>query len=972
MRYHPLCGLNLFLRLASNRFYFFMIVTRIFYFIFFILFSLPSFCQNSITGFVADQSTGMPLASVNVSLIPADSGRTRSTSTNATGRFELKHIKPGTYTLKIQSLGYKIHQAKLSVDKKETALGTVKLEPDATELKGVKVEGAPIRSQQKGDTAQYNAHAYKVNKDASTEDLVTKMPGITMENGVVKAQGEQVQKVLIDGKEFFGDDASIALKNLPAEVVDKIQVFDRMSDQARFSGFDDGNTQKTINVVTRRDKNEGRFGKVYAGYGTDNRFYAGINMNLFNGDRRITLLGLSNNINQQNFSMQDLTGMMGSGGGGRGMGGGGFGGRGMMGGGMPQGMTNYMMQNSGMGNFMVGQQNGIATTHAAGLNYIDTWGTKIKVNGNYFFNLTGNESILTLKRSYFNTKPDSALIYNENSISNTNNANHRASLRIEYNPDTANAFIFTPSLSYQEYSSTTYTFGNNSMAGKNLSGTDNRNNSKSTAYTVGGNLMYRHRFLRAGRTFSANTGINLNNKEGEGALRSTSNYFSAVIDTGLTDQQNDNYTRTTRYEAGLNYNEPIGRRGQLQFSYNPSFSINQADKQTKNFNSSNSEYTLLDTALSNKYTNTYLVNKGGIGYTFNDSNRFTLSVNVNYQVSRLEGEQQFPTAYKTDRSFQNVLPTLMLNYKFSSQRNIRMYYRTSANAPSVSQLQNVINNSNPVMLSTGNPNLDQDFTQMIVTRYSSANIDKGRSFFAVLFASFTQNYIGNQTLIPGTTDTLSDGTILKRGTQLTRPVNLDGYMALRSFFTYGFPVKFLKSNLNLNVGATYNKTPGLINNAENVAHAWNISEGFVLSSNISEKIDFTLSYTGNINLVRNTLQSSGTNNNYFYQLSSVKFNWQFWKGMFVNTQNSHTLYTGLNQGFNIDFLLCNAAVGYKFLPSQALEVKLSVYDLFNQNNNVSRTVTETYVEDNVSNILRQYFMLTLTYNVRQFKSKRGT
>ena len=192
--------------------------------------------------------------------------------------------------------------------KSQDNIGTISLKPTATSLGGVEIKGTAERAEQKGDTTQYNAAAFKVTQDATTEDLVKKMPGITIENGTVKAHGEDVKRVLVDGKQFFGEDASVTLKNLPAEVVDKIQVFDKLSDQAAWSGFDDGSGQKTINIVTRNAKSSGQFGKFSAGYGTDDKYLLGANVNFFNGQRKITLLGMSNNVNQQNFSADDVVG----------------------------------------------------------------------------------------------------------------------------------------------------------------------------------------------------------------------------------------------------------------------------------------------------------------------------------------------------------------------------------------------------------------------------------------------------------------------------------------------------------------------------------------------------------------------------------------------------------------------------------------------------------------------------------------
>ena len=282
-----------------------------------------------VTGTVRDGAgSGNPLVGVTVlALVERDSTQRTGAVTDTAGWFSL-NLAPGAYRLRVSFIGYQPLQTPLRVGSTALDLGVLRLVENAKQLQEVTVVGQQLRVETKGDTLQFNAGAFKTNPDATAEDLVRKLPGITVENGTVKTQGEDVKRVLIDGKPFFGDDPSLALRNLPAEVIDKIQVFDRLSDQAQFTGFDDGSGDKTINIITRPGRNNGQFGKAYAGAGSDGRYQAGANVNIFNGDRRISLLGLSNNINQQNFATQDLLGALGGsgrqgGGGGRQRGGGG-------------------------------------------------------------------------------------------------------------------------------------------------------------------------------------------------------------------------------------------------------------------------------------------------------------------------------------------------------------------------------------------------------------------------------------------------------------------------------------------------------------------------------------------------------------------------------------------------------------------------------------------------------------------------
>ena len=372
-----------------------------------------SFSQQ--TGSVSGNVTGAKgdtLIGVTVRLNSlTDSTIRRGMVTSLDGRFMFDNLPAGGYTLIASFVGYNNTEQTVQVDSVPVTLPTVILLETARQLNEVVIKGKTPTAEQKGDTLQFNANAFKVNRDAQAEDLIKKMPGVDMSGGGIKVQGETVQEILVDGKPFFGDDPTIALRNLPAEVIDKIEVFDRQSDQSQFTGVNDGNTIKTINITTRADKRNGQFGKVYGGVGTavagtDATFAAGGSVNLFKGDRRISIIGQSNNINQQNFASQDLLGVLGGGGGGnqrQGGGGGGRGGRGG-GGGAPGG------GNSGGGgtdNFLVGQQSGINTTNSLGINYSDSWGKKMTIRGSYFLNQSNNRNEQSLLRDYYQKTGDS-------------------------------------------------------------------------------------------------------------------------------------------------------------------------------------------------------------------------------------------------------------------------------------------------------------------------------------------------------------------------------------------------------------------------------------------------------------------------------------------------------------------------------------------------------------------------------------
>ncbi len=916
----------------------------------------------NLDGLIIDRSDSSELIGASIKLVSmADTTRWQGTASDVDGKFVFTNLANGNYELQISYIGYKNLNQQIVINNADKHLGTISLGKRTNRLKEVEIIAQEKHIEQKEDTTVYNANSYKVNTDATAEDLVTKMPGISSNNGTVTAHGETVQNVFIDGKEFFGDDAALALKNLPAEIVDKVQVFDKWSDQAQFTGFDDGNSQKAINIVTKNGKNNGVFGKIYAGEGylTDNRYSAGAIVNWFDKDRRLSVIGMSNDINQQNFSTQDLLGVTGGsaqrGGGGAFGGGGGRKGGGGGGGGSGSGSAS---------NFLVGQQPGVSTTTSAGLNYSDSWGKKVKITGSYFFNLNNNTTNTELHRQYFTG--DSSILYHEYNKSTSRNINHRINLRLEYTIDSSNKIIFTPKFNLQQNRQSNTIDGTDSTNENGfLSRTVSSYNAHTFGYNLTGDLLFQHKFAKKRRTFSINISGTDNNKTGSNIQYSNSIYASNVDDSTLIDQLSNSVNSAYTLSANAAYNEPVGKNGMLQFNYTPSYSWNVADQETKNYVSLAQAYNMLDTILSNKYNNTYMTQKGGISYRI-AGKQFNFMIGVNAQYALLSGQEVFPFDTILNRTFISVLPQAMFSYKFKNKANLRIFYHPSTSPPSVSQLQSVVNNNNPLLLTSGNPDLKQSYTHSLLIRYGLTGAKKGNSFFVFVSASYAQNYIANSTYIAAHDTLLNESVMLHAGSQFTQPVNMNGNISGNTFLTYGIALDKIKCNLNLNGGVNFSSTPGLINGLRNVANTYATTGGFVLSSNISQKIDFTISYSASYNVVQNTLQKS-SNNNYFNYTASAKFNWEFWKGFVFNTNLQNTLYDGVSQGFNQNILLWNVALGYKFLKDKALDVRVSVNDVLNQNSGIARTVTDTYVEDSRTQVLKRYLLVTATYNLKFFK-----
>jgi hypothetical protein len=872
----------------------------------------------------------------------------------------------------ISFLGYKKYQRNIEITSEITDLHTIYLSSEGgVQLKEIDIVGKTSGVVIKNDTTEYDASTFKVNKDAVAEDLIQKMPGITVQNGQVQAHGENVGSVLVDGKMFFGDDPNAALKNIPAEVIDKIQVFDQQSEQSQFTGFDDGNTIKTINIITRNKVKKGTFGKLYGGYGDDQKYSAGGNINIFNDDQRISILTQLNNVNVQNFSSEDLLGVMsssgsggrggmggrggggnnrGQGGGGGGQGGGGFGGPGGPGGG------------NNVNNFLVSQTAGLVDTKAFGVNYVDKWGKSFDVTGSYFFNLTNNNAASLSDRNYFLTN-STAQSYNQDNTSETKNINHRFNLRMTYQIDTSNSIIFRPSFTAQQNNGSSNNFANTFQGLDQLSTTTSLFNTNLRAYNSSNELLYRHKFDTPGRTISFDFNGSLNKSSGDNTFNADNIFYTNNIPSDSTlNQVSDLLKNGGSATANVVYTEPFTENGMLQFNSRFYYSEDNSNKNT--YDELPNSSSLLDTSLSNVYRKYYVTQSYGAGYRYRNEG-LMFGFGVTYNLAELRNEQTFPLAHETVRSFSSVLPNFMMMYRITKDQNLRIMYRANNDDPTIDQLQNVLNNSNPTQLSLGNPALAQDYKHTLNIRYTETGFEKVHSFFILFGGTITQNYIGNRTIIAQKDTTVMNNIFLNRGSQLVVPENLDGYINLRSLITYGFPVYFLKSNLNLNLSYNYTRTPGIINNVMDRVNSTTYGAGLVLSSNFSDKIDFTLSTTSSINYVKDNIQPAG-NSRYFNQNSLVKLYLWIWEGFVLTNELNHQYDNGLSASYNRNIILWNATFGKKFLSNDNAELRFSCNDILNKNTNIQHNITDTYTEDVRSNTLGRYFLLSFIYSLRAF------
>lgn len=963
------------------------------------------------SGTIVDSKTQEPLYAATVKVTSADGGTGTFGITDTLGVFTFTVERPGKYTLELSFVGYKPLTKEVGIFPGRGAkLGTFKMEEDPTYLREVETVARNQRVKQVGDTIVYNADAYKVQDGATAEDLVAKMPGIEVTNEGVKAQGETVEKITVDGKAFFENDPKLALRTLPAEVVQSVSVFDKKSDQAEFTGFDDGNTVKAMDLTTKSYRRNGVFGRVYGSIGDnfdlDHLYWnAGFNLNSFNGTRRISVLGMTNNVNQQDFTFDDL---MQSGG---------------MGGGRPG-------RGGGPMAFRTGGQAGVSRANAFGLNFNDSYlDDKLEVQGSYFFNNTRTYYENESQQDFINT-PRSSLSQSQRL---SHNYSHRLDMRITYKPNDNNELMFRPSLNLQKSDrngwSTQYTWRSplDSILAMSLlqrqdvtlmqNFTNSSSRSDNTSWNAGGSLVWRHKFAKQGRTLSSEVQGRISGSESEtNDIRLGKTLpLAETYQNSLSDQ--DNYS----LGGNLQYTEPLGERQQLSVRYNVNYNQSDNDRQVgfaKDYNEAegatfeqlmhawHTRLDSVDAANSSQYISRNLRHGGELAYRLH-TETVNLTAGLNLEASILDGEQKYifwdasamkapRPDYTTSKTFFSALPNVRFEWKPKKGSSVNIDYRARAQAPSIGNLQQSVNTANELSYSTGNKDLDESISHNVSVRYIYSNMEMATNFMVFGNFGLTQHSIGNQYItnnsdasMPlsglGWVSSLSEkdrqqyeNLELRPGARFTRPVNMEGSRSAMLGMVYGFPFDPLYSNVNISLFGNYSVSPSqqlFYSNAADLTDVLkldtkvrnlSLSPNISITSNISQDLDFTVRYAPTFQKVVDT-DNEANNYEYFNQTASAKLNWTFWKNFTTEQSVDYSYFGGKSMPTAESEWIWNMSFGKKFLKQNKAELKLQIYDVLNTRKGFSRSVGDTSITQSYTNYMPRYFMLTFSYKIANYK-----
>lgn len=898
-----------------------------------ILFSPMAFAQQSgvnVTGSVVEQGSDTPIEQATVRLLNVkDSAMVRGVVSARNGSFTLKNVKKGSYLLHITFIGYDPLYQPLQITGKKNPVNVGKLElsDGAIELGEAVVIGKAPEVTVRNDTVEYNADSYKVTEGSVLEDLLKKMPGVEVDSeGKITVNGKEVKKVMVDGKEFFSDDPKVASKNLPAKMIDKLQVLDKKSDMAQMTGFDDGEEETVINLTVKPGMKQGWFGNAYGGYGSKDRYEGNAMVNRFVNNDQITFMGGTNNTNNMGFS--DLASTMFSG-----MGGGG--GR--------------------RGGFGAGS--GITSSGNAGLNFSKEFKPdKLTLGGNTRYSHSDNDARSKSDRQ--NILPgDSSSYDNSEAMSRTKSDNFGVDFRLEWKPDTMTQLIFRPSFSLSHSMNDNFSDATTLDNERDTVNTNKSSNySESNGYNLNASIDFSRKLNNKGRVFSATLSGGNSDSYSDGMNRSDIVYFNQTdaLKNSIIDQRSRYDNKGFNYRAYVSWVEPIGHNNFIQATYSISQRKQEALKNVYN-QDADGIYNVLDSAYSQSYRNNFISQRASLSFKSQRAKfNYTIGLNLDPSYSSSENFVGDTTLSKITRKVVNLSPMAQFNYMFDKRTNLRIMYNGRTSQPSMTQLQPVADISDPTNITIGNPDLNPRYTNNVFIRFQQFTPEKQRAFMIMANGSYIINDIVSYTSYNQET-----------GVKTTTYKNVNGNYSGNVRMMLNTPLKNKKFSINSMTMASFANSNGYINEEKNT------NRNLILSERGG--IDFRSSYldlgvNGNIryNATSNSLQKENNQNTFNYGAGGyttiyLPLNFK------IESDVNWSTNSGYGDGFKQNEVLWNASASKSFLKNNQGTLRFKIYDILQQRSNISRSVTASYIQDSEYNTLGSYFMVHFIYRFSIFK-----
>ena len=906
--------------------------------------------RGRVSGKVIDADDKLPVmeATVQVLSLP-DSTMVTGQSTNLDGRFSI-HVRPGNYVLRVSFIGYTSVEKKISITnaKPNLNVGTVEMSIDAVMLDAATVVAQAPEVTAKADTLIYNTSAYRVPEGSALEELVKKLPGAEVdESGKITINGKEITKIMIDGKEFFADDPNIAMKNLPVNIIDKIQAYDKQSDMARVTGIEDGEEETVLDLTVKPGMNHGFFGNVDGAYGTEDRYSGKLLANYFRDKNQFTVIGSANNVNDNSFP-----------------GGGGF----------------------------RRQENGLTAIKMAGANFA-TENEKFKSEGSVNFNYKDADQISKQSSETFVSTENSSF---KNAMDHSRNktTNLTADAFMEWRPDTMTTLIFRPRIRYGKTdnanSQNSYTFNQDpGYSTDELFSTDDLSSlvpedqivntvmreslKKGDDLTLTGMMIFNRRLNNEGRNITFRGRYNYTNSSSEQFSLSNTEYFQQTPEERLEtlNRYIDTPTKSSEYNVRLTYSEPIFKGGFLQFSYNFQYSRSTTDNTTFDMPD---DWTIdgdktggtFNSDLSKSATYNYYNHQAEITFRWiREKMRFNVGMSFQPQRSTLsytQGEYQVDTV----RNVFNFTPTLDFRYRFSKTSQLRIRYRGRTSQPNMIDLLPITDDTDPLNVTKGNPGLKPTFTNNLRMEYNTFNTETQRGMFSFFNFQNTMNSISNRR-------TYNEET----GGYTTMPENINENWNIFGIVGGNIALKNKKYTINTFTRANYqNMVSYISNNADLYAADKNTTKRLSLGERLrgTYRNDWwEVSLNGSLDYTHSRNSYQEQNNMDTYQFSygastNVRLPWN----MTISTdisQNSRRGYT--DASMNRDELIWNAQIAQDFLKGNAATVSVQFYDILKNQSNISRTISAAMRQDTEYNAIYSYCMVHFIYRLNLFGGKQG-
>lgn len=925
-------------------------------------------------------------ASVRALSLP-DSSYVSGVATDSVGNFRLKGLKQGKYAILVELMGYETisKNVQLTAQNPSAALGDIMLANDDVLLADATVTAAAIQVSVREDSIVYNANAFRVQEGSMLEDLIKKLPGAEIsDEGVIKINGKEVKKILVNGEEFFSDDPKVAAKNLPANMVDKLKNYERKSDFSRTTGIDDGEEEVVLDLEVKKDMLKGWSGNVFAGMGSESRYEAALNANRFRQDGHLTIIGNANNTNNKGYNEM------------------GDGGRGGWG----------------------GNNRGVTASKSAGLTFAREFSEKLKVGADVRYGHSSSDA--STKRHSDTQFTDSTGEFSDSYSSSVRTRDdYNMNARIEWKPDTLTTLIFRPN-----FSASKTTSGSNSNsrtdgwdyvydpAGAFLridtAGVNENLSSSQGEYSnfqIGGNLNFIRRLNSKGRNFSINLRYNYQKSTSDDYSYSKLDYFQAADRSQQYNRFNDGENTNHSLNAGFSYSEPLWTGIFLQFNYNFSYRKATSNRYGYEYDYADHEYQPSgwddvnwgalqpDTTLSSCYENLYMTHDVGLNMR-HVTDKYNLSYGVSLLPQRSETNNIFGPNMDRGKITQDVLnwsPNLNFRYRFTKQESLRVRYRGRSSAPSIDNLQEVISKTDPQNIRYGNPGLKPSFSHNVNIDYNRFNIDTRRSFITFANFSTTQNNTTNMTLYDRTT-----------GARVSRIMNINGNWngninfgfntpldSKNRFFINTFSHAGYSENVSLdNANMELSEIQQIVNDhggkGEEITSVTDLSpeqinwfsapksktRNLTLGQNLSASyqndwLEFRLNGSINYSKVTNNTQETNNRETFDYRAggnTTILLPWN----ISLATDCNYTHRQGYSAGLKNNEVMWNAQISKSFLKGNAATIRFKIYDILREQSNVSRSISAITITDTEYNTLGSYFMFNFIYKFNTLGKDSGS